>query len=274
MASKAKRPGERDVRGGRRSDASTSANRVSRAPARARTSVRPSAVAASGAPPITVAGSVQRPGSRSERSVRPRGDVDARDGGGRAGRRRGVQRPPARGGLPGGQRARGAGAEREGALGAGAEQHEVAGGAAGAAACSPHPATAGVAAARMERGGERAHGLTPAGAPGARAEQEATPATPSTSAPAAPTAPLGAARPAPGRLGDRAAGGGGAHSGARRACGRARLDAACARAPATGVKVAPCWPSSKAMTRSAGQPQAGPARARRPVSSRTRSAAV
>jgi hypothetical protein len=44
---------------------------VSRARPRARTIVRPSAVAASGAPPITVVGSVQRPGSRSEPSVRP-----------------------------------------------------------------------------------------------------------------------------------------------------------------------------------------------------------
>jgi hypothetical protein len=70
-ASKAKRPGRVTMRGGRRSEASTSANRVSRAPARARTSVRPSAVAASGAPPLTVAGRVQRPGRRSEPVGRP-----------------------------------------------------------------------------------------------------------------------------------------------------------------------------------------------------------
>ena len=71
MASKAKRPGSVIVRGGRRSDASTRAKLSSRAPARARTIVRPSAVAASGAPPITVVGRVQRPGSRSEPMVRP-----------------------------------------------------------------------------------------------------------------------------------------------------------------------------------------------------------
>ena len=63
------------MRGGRRSEASSSANRDSRALARVRTSVRPSAVAASGATPITVAGSAQRPGSRLLTPMGPTDDA-------------------------------------------------------------------------------------------------------------------------------------------------------------------------------------------------------
>ena len=99
--------------------------------------MRPSAVAASGAPPITVAGSVQRPGRRSERSVRPLGtSTRATVVAAPVGVAVYSDRQPAAGCPAGSARGR-AGAEREGALGAGAQQHEVAG-AAGAAACSPH----------------------------------------------------------------------------------------------------------------------------------------
>ena len=152
------------MRGVPRSDASSSANLDSRAPARARTSVCPSAVAASGAPPITVAGRVQRPGSRSERSARPvdtstRAMVVAAP----AGVAVNSARQPAAG-CPAGS-ARGAPAPSVRVRSAPARSTTRSPDGTGAAACSPHPAASAAAARMREAASGRMH---PGYTPGAR----------------------------------------------------------------------------------------------------------